>query len=122
MKQITISTSNGTQYTFYCDFRNTRDGFAHDTAMFRNGYPESKASAYYLNRTWEYWTYQTACMQAVNGRIKDRIVYMKFRFMQDNDYKRLTAARKAEFDKLADNDETIRELREVRDTLKTHCY
>ena len=58
---------------FVCEFRNTRHGFAHDVTMFVDGREQSKATCHYLNRTWERWNYQSACISAAR-KLKDEVI------------------------------------------------
>lgn len=92
MKKIDITVDNKT-YTFICEWHNTRSGFAHDCTLFINNSEVTTAHCYYINRTWEVYQYQTVCLCALNNEIQRYIDYKKARFMEANNYKRLTAAR-----------------------------
>lgn len=81
------------EFMFVCSSRDTRSGFAHDCTLFINNVQKAEATCYYINRTWEVYQYQTVCLCALDNEIKRYIDYKKARFMEANNYKRLTAAR-----------------------------
>lgn len=85
------------------DSRNTRHGFAHDAkiTVYPNngtfcGYSVS-AHCYYLNRTWERYTYQTVLQRACHNAMECRADELKPAFMNAHGYKKLTKKRAAEF-------------------------
>lgn len=94
--------NNGFKILLSADSRNTRHGFAHDakiTVWAKNmfcGYSVS-AHCYYLNRTWERYTYQTVLQQACHNAMECRADELKAQFLQEKGYKRLTKKRAAEF-------------------------
>ena len=47
------------EYTVTTYSESTRNGFRHVAILFRNGYEVNKATANYLNRTWESYDFQT---------------------------------------------------------------
>lgn len=101
--------NNGFTITLSADSRNTRHGFAHDakiTVMPAGtfcGYSVS-AHCYYLNRTWERYTFQTVLMQACHNAMECRADELKPGFMEKNGYKKLTKKRAAEFTETLNND------------------
>lgn len=95
--------NNGFTIMLSADSRNTRNGFAHDAkiTVYPNngtfcGYSVS-AHCYYLNRTWEKYTYQTVLQQACHNAMECRADELKAQFLQEKGYKRLTKKRAAEF-------------------------
>lgn len=95
--------ANGIQISLSADSRGTRHGFAHDAkiTVYPNngtfcGYSVS-AHCYYLNRTWERYTYQTVLRQACHNAMECRADELKPAFMNANGYKKLTKKRAAEF-------------------------
>lgn len=121
MKLITM-TVNGKRVEFVCDSRNTRHGFAHDASMFVDGRHESKGHCYYLNRTWESWTYQSACLTAANNAESywtDRLLQA---FKWTHGIKRMTAKRREEFEKELNENEDIKLYRAIIDDLRKNSY
>lgn len=95
--------ANGIQISLSADSRGTRHGFAHDAkiTVYPNngtfcGYSVS-AHCYYLNRTWERYTFQTVLMQACHNAMECRADELKPAFMNAHGYKKLTKKRAAEF-------------------------
>ena len=104
---------NGNNYQFVNSSRSTRNGFAHDTTLFKNDYEIAEYSCHYLNRTWEWYRYQTVMLRCVEAEI-DR-EYNRFidNYKYTNNIKRLTAEKRAEIEKDFYNREDIKELRKV---------
>lgn len=90
---------NGIEYEFICTYSNTRSGFKHSASLFENNYQISEGVCHYINRTWECFSYQTAMLTAVQNeldRIREQLLYY---FKCDNNYTKLTANRKQDFEK-----------------------
>ena len=119
IKKITVNGINfaSNEYEFVNDSRNTRNGFAHDTKLFKNNVLIAENTAHYLNRTWECYRYQTVMKGCVSGLIME----MNERFISDykaeNNIKRLTAEKRAEVNKRFEDLAEIKELREVYNQL-----
>ena len=94
----------GNRVLFVNSSRNTRYGFAHDSELFINGWNYGSNTAYYLNRTWERFTYQTVMRGCVIKARDSRTDYLLRDFKERNNYGRLTAKRKLEFEKEISND------------------
>jgi hypothetical protein len=68
-----IFTINNQKYTINLDWRKTRNGFAHDSYLLKqsSGYEElyfqlgKKQSCFYINRTWESYTYQSVIRKLI---------------------------------------------------------
>lgn len=84
-------------YTFVCESRNTRSGFAHDCALYYDECEISKASCYYYNRTWECYQYQSVMKCAVNKRMDEIENRSLKRFKELRNYNKMTEKRKEEF-------------------------
>ena len=121
MKTIKIKI-NGKEYLFICSARNTRTGFAHDCHLLINGVDKMESHAYYINRTWEVYTYQTVCLKSIDLLIQDRSDILKDRFMESHGYKKLTQKRAAIFASELEKDQTIMEFKAVRDKLAHNIY
>lgn len=109
-----IKTGNGT-YTFVNETLSTRDGFAHVTELFFGSmnYPISKARVNYLNRTWEYYRYQTAMVKAVNKLIEHRKGEITADIADREGWSRLNAKRREKLAQIFAEDETLREYEEL---------
>lgn len=58
------------EFTFVNDFKSTRSGFNHYAKLFYNTTLLSEAKVCYINRTWEYYMYQTVNRMAVEKALK----------------------------------------------------
>lgn len=102
---------------FVCSSRNTRNGFAHDATLIINGASRMEATCHYLNRTWEYWAYQSVCIQAVHN-LKEKIeTRTKDDYKYFNGIKRLTPAHKKAIEKELADDPELKLLKAVRKEL-----
>lgn len=110
------------EFMFVCTSRDTRSGFAHDCTLFINNVEKSEATCYYINRTWEVYQYQTVCLCALNNVISDYIHLMKERYMQANNYKRMTAARAEDFEKTISDNIYLNTLKTVKDQLHNKVF
>lgn len=102
--------NNGFKIMLSADSRNTRHGFAHDAkiTVYPNngtfcGYSVS-AHCYYLNRTWERYTFQTVLQRVCRAAMACRADELRPGFMERNGYKKLTKKRAAEFTEALNND------------------
>lgn len=69
MSKVIFVNVENIQFTFYCRSASTRHGFKHEVELYNGGYYINEGTCYYLNRTWESWNYQSACIQAVNNEL-----------------------------------------------------
>lgn len=120
-KMIHIEVNNH-NYLFSCSSRNTRSGFAHDCTLFRDYNEIASATCHYLNRTWERWTYETACSNAVQNEINWRIDHLKDDYKYSKNVKRMTKKHQEQFEMLVNANEYIKELQQVKDELKKKVY
>ena len=109
--------ANGTEYEFINESRWTRSGFAHDTRLFKNGCFVAEHSCYYYNRTWECYRFQTVMRCAVNELIEQKKENLKRIFKENNGYKKLTAKRAEELEKIFEKDKTLKEYDAVKECL-----
>lgn len=75
-KHVRVFELNGHSYTFINEFGSTRHGFKHHTELFEDARFVAEYTAYYLNRTWESYEYQTSMIGACKAHIsslEDRI-------------------------------------------------
>lgn len=110
LKKLTI---DGKQVEFVNAFRGTRNGFAHDTTLFIDGYVMAQHTCHYLNRTWERYTYQTVMRCAVCDLEEERENRLKDKFKTEKGYAKLTPKRKLELAEVIDADEDMRFYRAI---------
>lgn len=103
MKLINVE-KEGKLYTFICKSRNTRNGFAHECDLFVNGQFINENTCYYLNRTWEYYEYQTVCIGAINKAIEHEKRILTYNFKSVHSLQRLSKKRKEELQQVFDHD------------------
>lgn len=120
MSLVRSITMDGKTFTFVCESWSTRHGFAHGCEMFGKGgyYKIAEGKCYYLNRTWECWTYQSAILCAVRNAIDYIAGRVRDDLMERNNWKKITAKRKDELDKALENDAEYATLKKVYDNLK----
>ena len=104
LKRIEIEN---TTFTFCCNSRCTRSGFAHDCTMFIGGYVAAETSAHYLNRTWEAYRFQSVQLAALNKVMQDRKADLLQDFKEAHGYKKMTADRRADFERETAADHTL---------------
>ena len=115
-------TVKGHEIAFFCDSRSTRHGFAHDSSMFVDNVPLAEGHCYYLNRTWESWNYQSACLAAVGNEIARYKDWLKDNYKYENGVSRITAKHKEKLDAIYNGNDHIAMLEEIKANLKRNCY
>ena len=121
MRKININVNDYT-FEFICNSRNTRNGFAHDCNLFINDFNITEAHCYYINRTWEAWTFQSVCMNALYDEINDYINRKKTIYCDEHNYKRMTQKRKNDFEKILEHDDYYNVLMKCKDNLYYHLH
>lgn len=119
IRKITV---NNREYQFINDSRNTRNGFAHDTTLFINGIEAGEASCYYINRTWERYTYQKVMQICINNMITEEYNRFIDNFKTENNIKRMTSEKRAEAKKEFYSLTNIKELQKVYKKLELNEY
>ena len=72
-------TNNHTNYIIHLSWRKTRNGFAHDSYLLKQSSNHNalffqigkKATAFYINRTWESYTYQTVIYKLIGANFDE---------------------------------------------------
>lgn len=121
MKKIDITIDNKL-FTFICTWHNTRTGFAHDVTLFINNSEVTRSHCYYMNRTWETWSYQTACIAAINNLITWLSENITEGYKSTYNYKRLTAARRTMCDELINDNPTMKTYKTCKQLLLDNLY
>lgn len=115
--QMITKKINGNYYSFVCNSRNTRNGFAHDCTLFHGEKAIAKATANYLNRTWESYRYQSVMLSAVSKAIRDEKNDITEQVKDLNGWKNLNEKRRNFIEQMCDNDAGIRNLRELKNAI-----
>ena len=122
MSKLIFIDKEEIRFNFYCRTENTRHGFKHIVQLFENGIITSTGTCYYINRTWEKWNYQSACLTAMHNKI-DKIIDNELKcFKAYHNYDRMTTKRKEEFNQLISENSYIQVLKAVCDDLNKNCY
>ena len=97
MEDIKRINIDGKNYTFFCQSRGTRNGFAHDCRMVDadEWQTVAKATRHYLNRTWECWDFQSVIEDALENAMNAERDWIKNCTKLRNGWDRLTAKRRA---------------------------
>ena len=108
-------TIDGKRYRFYLNAWGTRSGFAHGAEMFdcESYRIVAKQKCYYLNRTWECWTYQTAILGAVSKAMDYIESDVADKVRSENGWKSITKKRRAVLDEALDNNDEMVRLRKL---------
>lgn len=104
LKRIEIEN---TTFTFCCNSRCTRHGFAHDCSLYIDECLAATATAHYLNRTWECYRFQSVQQSAIYKVLQDRKADLLQDFKEAHGYKKMTAGRRADFEQEAAADHTL---------------
>lgn len=116
MKKININTNN-CNFDFICDAKANRSGFYHKVDLFINNVYEGAAKIQYYNRTWEWYDYQTACLNALGKVIKEYVTRNIAAFKELYGYKKMTQKRRQDFDLSMKNNLYYSALQACRDNL-----
>lgn len=109
---------NGHDISFYNRSEGTRNGFRHVSSMFLDHEHVGCGICNYLNRTWEWYTFQTSMIRAVENRMDERSDRLESIYRRNNNIKRMTAAKRGEFEKILDADSTMQLYRDTIKNLK----
>lgn len=111
---------DGHRYGFICRSRATRSGFAHDCEMYdvENWETMSRATRYYLNRTWEGWTFQSVILDAIKNAASAEKERIELCTKAANGWARLTADRRAILEDAYEDSPVLDRLARMRDEVK----
>lgn len=105
-------------YTFVNECGSTRIGFYHKSTLIRNSSSIGEAKICYINRSWEYYTYQTSMLKCVEVLINERIEHLKEVFKSLNNISKLTEKYKNSFDEYVAQDELMATYNLIKAELK----
>lgn len=109
-------------FEFICNWHDTRGGFAHDCNLFINNIERTISHCYYINRTWEVYTFQSVCMNAIYNVINEYTDKCREIYLDIHGYKRMTQKRKTDFADFISHDDYLNMLKSVKDDLQYHVY
>lgn len=112
-------TIDGKRYRFYLRWWGTRSGFAHGAEMFdcESYKTVAENKCYYLNRTWECWTYQTAILGAVSKAMVNIVSAVEDKVRAENGWKNITKKRRAVLNEALNNNDEMVRLRKLYEEL-----
>lgn len=109
-------------WQFVNEFVDRRDGFNHKTTLFKNGCEWLTHSVHYINRTWEWYDYQT-CMRGTVEELRDQQLS---RYIDDYKYNNnISRFRKGEKEKVLEafkETEISKELDALEEAIKTKQF
>lgn len=109
---------NGNEYMFVCETWERSNAWGHKCTLFYNGNEYAKNTCRYYNRTWEYYTYQTVCIECIQKLIQKRIESEKYCFKCEHGYKKLTKDRNELLEKKLEKNKRLNELKAILEMLK----
>ena len=122
MKMVKFEANNH-EIEIVCTSRNTRHGFAHDANLFVDGIPwYGTAHCYYLNRTWECWTYQSVCLEVVRSANDSRRAWLKENYKYENNVARITKKHSAALEEIYNADEDVKTMRAAFEVLRDRSF
>lgn len=122
MSNIREFTINGDHIMFINRFRNTRNGFAHDTEFLYNGVCLVETTCHYINRTWENYAYQTVMLSAIHEAMEACKERCKRNFKALNGYSKMTATRNEEFEKMLSDSKEYQKFIQIRDIIRGRVW
>lgn len=115
-------TVGNAEFTFWLRARDTRHGFAHDAELYLDGKLIGSDTAFYLNRTWEAYRYQSVMLGAVNSAINYARAKETAEIKERLGWKRLTAERRARVNRILDTRDGIRVLNALKEDVLNSKY
>lgn len=87
----------GRNFEARCTSRDTRNGFAHDCTVHDDNYNDcATAHCYYLNRTWERFTYESVLHEAIYQMAQEKADRLVERWKEENGKSRISKEKREE--------------------------
>lgn len=112
----------GKEVVFLNVARSTRSGFAHDSTLIVNGCRRGEYTAHYINRTWEWYRFQTAMLGAIDSALERELNRIRDNYKYENNLKRITNTHKEKLLDLYDQDQEVQTLRMIRDEVRSKYH
>lgn len=122
MEERNIKLTDGSIALFKNESHETRSGFAHCSELIFRFIGEDRPqrtiqSAYYLNRTWEAYRFQSVMRSAVYNLVESRKESLLQQFKNSRGYKQMTKKRREAFAEEIKEDKMLSAYRELMDAL-----
>ena len=117
MKTIKIKN-----YTFICFTKNTRSGFKHEAQMLINDTFVLEATKYWVNRTWESFTYQSVMRNCVQNYIGQIEYGIETNYRNENNVIRKTKKHSEKLNELFNQNAEIKEAKNILKLIQTNIY
>ena len=108
----------GNNVEFSNSWRGTRSGFMHETELYINSCHVMAARCYYINRTWERYSYQSVMLEAVHKLQEEETEREKRRFKQIHGMKNLMERHKPAFMEFLANSEKLTFYKKIEEALR----
>ena len=109
---------NKNNIKFLCVSGDTSSGFYHKVKLYINDSLISDSKINYYNRTWETFTYQTACNSALNVAYNTLFDTFIYNYKMDNDITRLPKNKKTELQKEFNKKDIIKTILKAKKIVK----
>lgn len=119
MEETYRITINNHPFRFDCRSWGTRSGFAHSAELISGTWKRlAVGKCYYLNRTWECYTFQSAMLEAINKAIESQREEVTDKVKRENGWEKITAKRREALDKVLAEDIHMITLKALYDEVK----
>ena len=108
----------GQEVTFINTWKGTRSGFQHETELYIDGRQVSAARCYYINRTWERYSYQSVMLQAVHKLQEAEIEREKQLFRNLMGIKNIMSRHKEQFSAHLETSKMIALYKKIEEALR----
>ena len=109
---------DGKEILFMNAWRGTRSGFMHETELYIDGWQAGAARCYYINRTWERYSYQSVMLQAIHNLQEEETNREKNRFRQQHGIKNIMERHKPALAEHLENSETLSFYKKIEEALR----
>lgn len=112
---------NKDRYIFVNESKGTYNGFKHISKLFKNNYLLNESKVNYINRTWEYYTFQTSMKKCIYELIELKKEDLRARFKQDKNINKITKKYDKELNKYFKSDLQLKRYYKIYKKLDSRC-
>ena len=109
---------DGKEIMFLNNFRGTGSGFMHETELYIDGWRAAAARCYYINRTWERYSYQSVMLEAVHKLQEEETDREKRRFRQQHGIKNIMQRHKPALEEYLAGNEILTFYKKIEEALR----
>ena len=109
---------DGKEILFMNAWRGTRSGFMHETELYIDGWHAGAARCYYINRTWERYSFQSVMLEAVHKLKEEETAREKRNFKDAAGIKNLMERHKPAFMEYLAKNETLTLYKKIEEVLR----